>query len=180
MTYDKIPSQLVREKCTCKEKEENLAYYNFIAGSIVEDIDTKINYVQCKTVGNLTSKLLDFVDIIYIQNKYGIVDNSRTVREIIKCCLSYIDSNSDKSINEAFAEMKDIYRRKNEDYGNSAEKTLEFGGNKAFLTRLLDKISRLNSFANKNEMEVKDEKLMDTIYDTINYSIIYCIYMKKK
>lgn len=47
-----------------------------------------------------------------------------------------------------------------------------------FLTRMMDKISRINSFVQKGVLEVKDESIEDTLLDLANYSILFAGYIK--
>ncbi len=51
---------------------------------------------------------------------------------------------------------------------------------KAILVRMLDKISRLSSFAEAGEFKVEDEKLEDTILDVINYSVLLYAFVQDK
>jgi hypothetical protein len=51
---------------------------------------------------------------------------------------------------------------------------------KGMLVRMLDKISRLSSFADSGEFKVEDEKLEDTIIDIINYSVLLYAYVQQK
>jgi hypothetical protein len=51
---------------------------------------------------------------------------------------------------------------------------------KGMLVRILDKISRLSSFADSGEFKVEDEKLEDTIVDIINYSVLLYAYVQEK
>lgn len=48
------------------------------------------------------------------------------------------------------------------------------------LTRILDKIARLSSFAQKGEYAVSDEKVEDTVVDAANYLLMLSIYIKQK
>lgn len=49
-----------------------------------------------------------------------------------------------------------------------------------FLTRMMDKISRINSFAQSGMLLVKDESVEDTLIDLANYSILFAGYLKHK
>ena len=49
-----------------------------------------------------------------------------------------------------------------------------------FLVRLTDKMSRLSSFTESGTFAVSDEKLLDTILDMINYSVLFYCYMQQK
>lgn len=48
------------------------------------------------------------------------------------------------------------------------------------LTRLSDKIARVNSFIKKGSYKVQDEKVEDTILDAINYLILLSAFMEKR
>lgn len=71
--------------------------------------------------------------------------------------------------------------KKNADYsGNSGsmknfELSAEITGikmSKGILTRLVDKVTRIGNLIDKEDGEVKDESIFDTIQDLINYSAI--------
>lgn len=48
------------------------------------------------------------------------------------------------------------------------------------LVRMTDKLSRLSSFVEAGEFQVKDESLEDTCVDIINYAILFHSFMKDK
>lgn len=72
-------------------------------------------------------------------------------------------------------ELRNIYVAKNNDYGNSVSNTYELFGDISFATRINDKISRANTLITKDNQQVKDEKLEDTIKDMVNYGILWLI-----
>lgn len=49
-----------------------------------------------------------------------------------------------------------------------------------FLTRMTDKISRIQSFVEQGVLQVKDESIEDTLIDLANYSILMAGYIKSK
>lgn len=49
-----------------------------------------------------------------------------------------------------------------------------------FLTRMLDKMARITTFAKKGMLLVKDESVEDTLLDLANYSILMAGYIKSK
>lgn len=73
------------------------------------------------------------------------------------------------------AEMLEIYKAKNTDYGNSFEKSLNEFGPIAFVVRASDKIERIKQLVN-NEAKVKDESFTDTVRDLANYCVMYLIH----
>ena len=84
----------------------------------------------------------------------------------------------------------DLTQKKNKDYsGNndnpffnyeSTEKLNVTSTEKGFLVRMLDKYNRINSFVEQGVLEVKDEKIEDTLLDLANYSIMMSAYIKHK
>lgn len=76
-------------------------------------------------------------------------------------------------------QIHDTYKRKNADYGNSfGEQFSEYGLLSATI-RLDDKMRRLKQLL-KNEAQVKDESIEDTLLDLANYSIMTVMEMRKK
>ena len=49
-----------------------------------------------------------------------------------------------------------------------------------FLTRMLDKLSRLSSFVSKGFLAVKDESVEDTLLDLANYCLLFAGYLRSK
>lgn len=77
----------------------------------------------------------------------------------------------------ALATMK----KKNADYSGSSESMRNFRLSaeiahvtmtQGILTRLMDKVTRIGNLLNKEDREVKDESIFDTIQDLINYAAI--------
>jgi hypothetical protein len=80
-----------------------------------------------------------------------------------------------KKFDAVCAELRDIYRRKNIDYGDSFKISLEKFGRMAYVVRASDKMLRLEQLVS-NEAQVKDEKFIDTVRDLANYSIMYLLH----
>lgn len=86
--------------------------------------------------------------------------------------------------------MLEITKAKNSDYtGTSGDpfknfKIVEDAGicstEQGFLTRMMDKLARINSFVQKGALEVKDESVEDTLLDLANYSILFRCFLKSK
>lgn len=70
-------------------------------------------------------------------------------------------------------QMKDICIAKNKDYGTSVQDTYEKFGDLAYIVRLHDKWNRINSLMERDEAEVKDESIDDTILDMANYLLLW-------
>lgn len=65
-----------------------------------------------------------------------------------------------------------LYKRKNKDYGNSFDRSLDEDGLIVAKIRMGDKVNRIRSLTGKNEMEVNDETLFDTYIDLSNYAFM--------
>lgn len=71
-----------------------------------------------------------------------------------------------------------IYQAKNQDYGNSFEKSLYKFGLVASIIRLSDKMNRIESLS-QTKARVKDESIEDTLLDLANYVIMTVIWLRK-
>jgi len=77
-------------------------------------------------------------------------------------------------------ELNQIYQAKNHDYGDSFSETYEKLGLISAVTRITDKVNRLQSLCTKEQKLVEDETIIDTLYDLANYSIMTIIELEKK
>ena len=74
---------------------------------------------------------------------------------------------------ETFEKLYDVYIRKNRDYGNSFGLSYDKYGPVAGLVRIEDKMNRLeNLLMHQQNAMVKDEAILDTVEDAINYLIM--------
>ena len=88
------------------------------------------------------------------------------------CARICLDSFKDKA-----DELHDIYKRKNNDYGNSFEVSLDKYGVIAAVVRLQDKVTRYVSLTTGgNKRLVADEKVEDTLLDLVNYCVMTVMY----
>lgn len=85
--------------------------------------------------------------------------------------------------------MIEITALKNSDYANGEDAFSNFrlcesvgvaSTLQGFLTRMLDKIARINSFVQKGTLAVKDESVQDTLLDLANYSILMAGFIKSE
>lgn len=83
-------------------------------------------------------------------------------------------------------EMYELTKRKNHDYSNDSNPFANFTRVEAmdicttevgFLTRMMDKMSRISTFVKKGELKVKDESVKDTLKDLATYSILFMAYL---
>ena len=75
-------------------------------------------------------------------------------------------------------EMVSLQEKKNKDYGNSFEQTLDEFGLIAGVIRLNDKMNRVKQLCKSQKQEVKDEKIEDTLIDLANYAIMTLSWLK--
>lgn len=85
---------------------------------------------------------------------------------------------------EITAEARKLMKRKNHDYAGDDAKNpwmnferSEIMGvcktEQAFMVRILDKVSRLITFIDAGELQVKEEGVQDSIIDIINYMVLF-------
>ena len=77
-------------------------------------------------------------------------------------------------------ELTETYEKKNSDYGNSFENSLDKHGLIAGIVRMDDKMSRLISLNSKNEQQVMDESMRDTLMDLANYAIMSVMWLDEQ
>ena len=111
------------------------------------------------------------VEIEYMNN-YGI---GEIMKIISLSSLVYLSKSSNKGIGEIENENKELFKKKNNDYGKSYEDFGLIG----IIIRMNDKINRIKSICIKNEIEVKNEKIEDSINDLYNYTILGLMLHKK-
>ena len=75
-------------------------------------------------------------------------------------------------------EIKELYRKKNADYGDSFHKTFLEEGMAMPRIRLTDKLERFKRLTKSNEQNVKDENIRDTLIDLANYAIMTILEME--
>ena len=93
--------------------------------------------------------------------------------------MAYLTDKQYHSQVDLAVEMTDLYRRKNADYGNSFDKSLDKDGLIVADIRIGDKINRITSLL-KKEAQVVDESLTDTLIDLANYCIMTILWIQDK
>ena len=68
--------------------------------------------------------------------------------------------------------MKNLYLKKNHDYGDSVSKTFDEYGLTSFLVRMDDKMNRIKTFNKIQDAAVRGEKIEDTLLDLANYAVL--------
>lgn len=83
--------------------------------------------------------------------------------------------NREEQFGKITEEMLDIYSKKNKDYGNSFERSLDEFGKIAYIVRASDKMERIKALADTENL-VKDESFDDTVRDLANYCVMYLMW----
>lgn len=73
--------------------------------------------------------------------------------------------------------LNELYIAKNKDYGDSVHDTYQKYGLTSFLVRLEDKLNRVRTLS-KQDAQVMDEKIEDTLLDMANYAILAVLELK--
>lgn len=75
--------------------------------------------------------------------------------------------------------MNNVYERKNADYGDSFSKIFEEFGLTSSAIRINDKTERFKKLI-KQEAQVQDESIKDTLLDIANYAVLTLVEMSKR
>ena len=76
--------------------------------------------------------------------------------------------------------IAETYKKKNADYGDSFNISLDKYGPIAALTRISDKFNRLENLILSGKQNVSDESIIDTLEDLASYCIMTVINIEKE
>lgn len=169
------------------EEEHLLLNYNYTKSEHADNLYLYINIFYKKF--NFDYEKINFenyyknLKMYYILTEQLLDENIKDVENLLieMIYLSYqmIYSITDKSYMTIIDDLIEIYDDKNWDYNNAQENQLRYSGAYSFKTILEHKILRLQSFYENDDIKVKDEKLIDTIGDLVNYCMIYLMWSDK-
>lgn len=94
-----------------------------------------------------------------------------------------LDEKSDavKEFELVTKEMGELFAKKNKDYGNSFERSLDEDGPLVSKIRLGDKYSRFSALVKSpEEQQVKDESIRDTLIDMANYAVMTLMWLDRQ
>ena len=99
--------------------------------------------------------------------------------------MAYTEKQHQQKVNafeDVTINLRNLYDAKNRDYGDSFGQSFQKWGLPMSCIRLSDKLNRLESFAQKKDMQVDDESVEDTLMDMANYAIMTLVElnMRKK
>ena len=95
-------------------------------------------------------------------------------------CLSPLSTKKNTKVDdfeEIVKEMLELYKAKNSDYGDSFGETYKKLGLISAVTRISDKVNRLQSLCIK-EQKINDESIRDTLIDLADYAVMTIIEME--
>lgn len=84
-----------------------------------------------------------------------------------------------KEFAEITAAMLDVYKKKNHDYGDSFNKSLDKRGLVTSVIKLEDKFNRFDNLSRGEQPLVSNEPIEDTLLDLANYAIMTLMWLRK-
>ena len=129
---------------------------------------------------NMNDKLESIIDRIEDVSNSLSLEEAEILYNIIQELndLRHIFGSESGEFRDITNSMIQTYQAKNQDYGNSFEKSLYKFGLVASIIRLSDKMNRIESLS-QTKAKVKDESIEDTLLDLANYAIMTVIWLRK-
>ena len=95
--------------------------------------------------------------------------------------MTMTDKLTPNTMKDQYDHQWNVFCRKNHDYGNSFEKSLDTFGLVAGIVRMNDKFERLVSLNDPNkDAQIASESLVDTLEDLSNYAAMAACWLKRK
>lgn len=111
---------------------------------------------------------------IYVTSNMVDPNYLKSMLELNKDCASELHEDICKR-------LRDIYVKKNQDYGNSFDESLDKFGLIASATRINDKVNRFSSLCTgKKKAKVVEESVKDTLMDLANYAIMTIMWLEER
>ena len=164
------------------ELYNNLVEYFENTPQYILDKDWKeINKTYMETIVNKEyQSIIDALEVVknrVLQNeKKAIEDCQYAIKQLGSRVVLSEDA---EKFNSITTDMLKTYIKKNHDYGNSFEQSLDKFGLVAGVVRIGDKMNRIESLTTKEAM-VKDESIKDTLLDMANYCIMSVMWLNKQ
>lgn len=168
--------------------EDKVTQFGNIANNLVDRIENAVEAISridgCKDVflaskANADLGCLERACMKGLRSPWVVEGTLLNLAEIGMCgCIFETDG---MKANALANQMTDLYARKNRDYGNSFDRSMDKFGLVVAAIRIGDKVNRLQSLvAKRGEAEVKDESLADTFMDLACYSIMTMLWLHDK
>lgn len=141
----------------------------------------------------ISKDLISSDDVVYNADSYpsafekvmvGVDKNivlSRTLANIWNGMVEKVreDASNDNGYDAVLKEMKDTYEKKNSDYGNSFEKTLNEFGLTPGIAQIYHKFERVKQLVKSPDAKV-NESMRDSLLDMCNYIAMTVAWMDKE
>lgn len=85
-----------------------------------------------------------------------------------------------KEFKQLTQQMNDTFANKRRDYGQTTSETYDKFGPVSMLTRIYDKVGRLENILCKTGKNYVGEKVEDTLLDLANYALITILEIRKR
>tara|TARA_B100001094_G_C18029413_1_gene719304 strand:+ start:112 stop:588 length:477 start_codon:yes stop_codon:yes gene_type:complete len=147
--------------------EDWLVEYDKVTKLLLED--NMLNKDTLNELIKIKSELLINSNVSKFKIEIKLDDIKNTLLKICWLTLSHCMYNNLYDYNKTIETCRNIFKKKNEDYGNAFLDYNVIG----ILVRMVDKINRINNLKNNNNNpKVIDENIDDTFLDLFNYSIL--------
>lgn len=156
-------------------KEEALKLINEIHSIVKSMPGTIVDKVLYDKAIEVDSRLSMLHDLVF-NNSTQSTSKDNTLQVSQSKGISMAPNKSAYKFKELTNKMYETYVRKNHDYGNSFDKSLDRFGLVASVVRIGDKMNRVESLVQKKAM-VQDESIRDTLLDMANYAIMTVIWL---
>ena len=98
--------------------------------------------------------------------------------ELVDSVLRVINMSKIEKHKELLDYLHNLYIAKNYDYGDSVHDTYQKYGLTSFLVRMEDKLNRVRTLNQNQDIQVPTEKIEDTLLDLANYAILAVLELK--
>lgn len=132
----------------------------------------KVLHEKAIEVNSMLSMLYDLIS----NNSTPSTSKDNTLQVSQNKGISMAPNESAYKFKDLTGKMCETYIRKNHDYGNSFDKSLDKFGLVASVVRIGDKMNRIESLVQKKAM-VQDESIRDTLLDMASYCVMTIMWM---
>lgn len=150
------------------EVGENLIINEKVKRYLPHSVGKEVNVIE-----KLTNGSFDYLVVDNEGNEYRVRET-----ELNRLGENAVTNNTYRH-KQLIEEIHNTYKIKNADYGNSFGDQFEEHGLLSAVIRLDDKMRRLKTLS-KQEAQVKDESIRDTVLDLANYAIMTVMELDKQ
>lgn len=156
-------------------KEEALKLINEMYRIVKSMPGTTVDIVLYEKASEVDSRLSMLYDLI-INNSTSSTSKDNTLQVSQNEGISMAPNESAYKFKDLTGKMCETYIRKNHDYGNSFDKSLDKFGLVASAVRIGDKMNRIESLVQEKAM-VQDESIKDTLLDMASYCVMTIMWL---